>query len=108
MADTELPLSMLSNIALKAGVDLGFNAAGVELWCDSESLERRLAVTFGDRDVMRKRRLQTPGEWALSWTEEVPCIRECRTIELPYSMRNGAAHRIESMLTESLLELMDG
>lgn len=105
MANSELSLMALSQIALSSGMHLGFNAAGVERWIDPDTFEPRIAITFGDQVQMRKPRLRTPCEWALSYSEEMACIRESRTIEVPFSALYEASYDFDKRFTEALLEI---
>lgn len=100
-----LTLVQLSQQALHAGMDVGFNAAGVERWLDSETFVPRLAVVFGDQEQMRKPRLRTPCEWALSYSEETACIRTPRQLEVPADLPERSADEIKSYFVEQLLEL---
>lgn len=99
-------MSQLANVALDAAIPLGFNAAGVEHWCDSETFESRLTITFGEQKAMRRPRLRTPCDWALSYAEDVACTREQRTIEVPFDTVYKASYDIDHLLTTKLLELV--
>src|ERR1700693_2715001 len=98
MANSALTLSQLSMVALAAGIDMGFNAVGVESLVDSETFEIRLAFTFCERGHMRKPRLRTPCEWALSYDENAECIRDSRTIEMPHSVVYDASYDIQQRI----------
>jgi hypothetical protein len=101
-----LNLVMLSQVALQAGIDVGFNACGVERWLDTESLQPRIIMVFGDQEQMRKPRLRTPCDSALSYSEESPCIREQRQLEIPADLPERSAHDIRAYFVEHLLELV--
>lgn len=101
-----LSVFQLSSVALAAGMDMGFNAAEVERYCDAEGFDLRIAVTFGDREQMDRQRLRTPCEWARSYTEELPCIREPRRVAIPPELADRSASEICAYLTGQLLELV--
>lgn len=101
----DLSLVQLSQMALHAAMDMGFNAAGIERWIDPESSKPRLVVSFGDQEHMRKPRLRTPCEWALSYSEEVACIREPRHVEVPIELIERPTQAIRAYLVEQLLEV---
>lgn len=100
-----MPLSNFSNIALAVGVDFGFNAVGVESWIDSDTFEGRIVITFWSCDELRKPRLRPPSEWALSWTDEKPCVRNKRMIEMSHSALCEPVKELTARFTEALLEL---
>jgi hypothetical protein len=100
-----LSLVHLANTAVAAGLDVGFNAAGVERWLDAETFEPRLAITWGDQREMRRPKLRIPMEWALSYDEESPCSRQQKTIEFPDSIRSESAANLRRRFHAELLEL---
>jgi hypothetical protein len=106
MANCAASMSQLSDMALGAAIPLGFNAAGVEHWYDSETFEPRLTITFGEQKAMRRPRLRTPCDWALSYAEDVACTREQRTIEVPFDTVYKASYDVEQLITTKLLELV--
>lgn len=100
-----LTLVQLSQVALHAGMEMGFNAVGVERWCDPEDFHLRTNFVFGDQEQMRKPRLRTPCEWALSYSEEVACIRDPRQFEVPSELLEQSTDAIRAYFTARLLEL---
>lgn len=103
----DLSLVELSQMALHAGMDVGFNAVEIERWCDPETFDLKIVFTFGEREQMRKPRLRTPCEWALSYTEECSCIRAARQIEVPLSLVERPTDEIRVYLVEHLLEVVN-
>jgi hypothetical protein len=101
----DLTLLQISQTALGAAMEMGFNAVGVERWIDPESFQPRLAISFGDQELMRKPRLRTPCDWALSYSEEVPCIRAPRHVEVPVELIERPMPTVRAYLVEQLLEL---
>jgi hypothetical protein len=101
----DLTLVQLSQAALTAGMDLGFNAVEVERWIDPESFEAKLVLRFGDYEQFRKPRLRTPCEWALSYSQEVGCIREPRQVEVPIALLERPVATVRAYFVEQLLEV---
>lgn len=103
---TELSLLQLSQVALQAGLDVGFNAVEVETWIDADTYEVTMGMCFGDKEQMRRpRRLRTPCEWALSYSEESACIRSPRTLQVPRSLRSKSTAEIRRYIVTELLEV---
>lgn len=105
MANSALPLHALAHIAVNTGLSLGFNCAGVERWLDVSTMDPRLAITWGDQALMRRPRLRTPCEWAMSYDESEPCTRQMKTVEFPESIRFESIPEIEGRFASALLEL---
>lgn len=102
----QIELVNFASEALVAGMELGFNAAGVERWLDAETFEPRLSITWGDQTVMRLPRLRTPCEWVLSYSEEVGCMRAPKTIQYDESILSQPASEMRRRFHEQLLELL--
>lgn len=102
----DLSLVQLSNVALTAAMDMGFNAVEIERWIDPESFKPRLVINFGDQEQMRKPHLRTPCEWALSYSEEAPCERTPRQIQVPVELIERPVSTIRAYLIEQLLEVI--
>lgn len=96
----------LSQTALTAAMDMGFNGVEIERWIDPESFKPRLAVLFGDQEQMRKPRMRTPCEWALSYSEEVPCSRAPCQVEVPVELVERPVATVRAYLVEQLLEVV--
>lgn len=106
MSNQPLTVSVLANVGLIAGLDLGFNACEVERWLDSETFELRLVFKFGDRDEMNRPRLRTPCEWGRAYDMDASCIRDRRLVEMPHSIVDLSTNTIAAQLTAALLELI--
>jgi len=104
MSKTALDLEDLSRIGLSVGMDLGFNACEVQKILDPETLEPWFNFIWFDRcDFDRLMRRQM--EYYCSYSCEVECTREPRTMVLREPALEKSADWLRGRCTEALLEL---
>jgi hypothetical protein len=101
----DLTLLELTNNALVASMDMGFNCAQVERWNDSETFEPKIAILFGDREKMEKSRLPVRCDAVRSYSFEVPCTREPRRIPFDVALLACSTDAIRHWVTDMLLEI---
>jgi hypothetical protein len=106
MANRALDLKELSQVALAAGMNQGFNCAEVQRVYDINVDANILRFIWGDRANMNARnRLETPMEWGRSYSEEVECSRGPRTLVLPEDVAFEASYDLQKRFAEALLEV---
>jgi hypothetical protein len=104
--ENRLNICALANIGCVVGMDLGFNACGVEVWMDTLNFKEKISFTFGDYAMMRKIPFPTGLEAALAYQSDQACFRDKRTVKLDGSIRNDSIDMLKIKLTTELLELI--
>lgn len=109
MANCALKASQVSRIALDAGIDMGFNAASVQLEENIREQKTRVIVVWGDEKNLRSRELNSDAEatyeWAVAYDCDTKCIREQKSLEIPESALFESSMEIKARFTGALLEL---
>jgi len=100
-----LTLQQLSNRALVSGIPMGFNAAEVVHFVDTETMDDLIEITWGDQKLMRLPQLRTPQSWSLSYTEDETCIRNPKTLILSREALSESCEALDRRFTAFLLEL---
>jgi hypothetical protein len=107
MGNCALTLVQLSQIALAAGMNVGFNAVEVQRLVNIETDSNCLCFIWGDQAILKACRFRTPMEYALSYSNEIPCSREpCQRV-FPESVAYEASYDLKTRFTEALLETVD-
>lgn len=83
---------------------MGFNGAEVVHFIDCETFEDLIEVVWGDQRLMRLPRMRTPCSWAISYSEEDPCIRTPKRLVLPRVALSESCNELDKRFTEALLE----
>ena len=94
----------LSQVALAAGMDMGFNCVQIEERMNPD-LQPKIVAVFGDREKMERHALPQADRAARSYTGEVPCIREQRVIPVDTALLSLSSYAIGQWFTDMLLEI---
>lgn len=96
-------MTQFANIALDAGIDMGFN--WVVAWpVNMENFEQKILMIFGNREKMRTFR-PASDKWAIAQHEGIECHRGNKNLEFPESILTYSADGVRNKIHEQLLEL---
>ena len=103
MANRKLTITQLANVALEAGLGVGFNAARADLRYSIASDNSTIDVFFGDHRTLRTSR--TAAESAVAYATDSECKREPILLSLPEWILAEDLDKIRTALTQPWLEL---
>jgi hypothetical protein len=103
----DLSIVTIANIALSAGMDVGFNAVYALRQFNLHADMMPTRFEFGRQEEIEKLPLSHSIESARAYSYEVPCLRQRKHVYLSDSS-GLTADSLKSLITEKLLEIVDG